>query len=106
MDNAGADGDEFQQMFVPLETFDREFNTDNAVRAHRGGFSPHPRHGKFPGMVHRLREDIHFLVLTPVAVLNAHMVDAGPDAETNGLEARFANQKKFVDGEIGRENSR
>ena len=104
MDDAGTDGDEFQQLGIPFETFDREFDADNAVRTHGGGFCAHPRHSKLPRVVHGFGKDIHFLVFGPVAILYADMVDATADTETDRLKACFANQQKLVDGEVGREN--
>ena len=105
MHNAGADGDEFQQMLVPFQALDGEFDADNAVRPHRGGLGAHARHREFARVVHGFGEHIHFLVFRPGAVLDADMIDAGADAQADRLETCFAHQQKFVDRKIRGENA-
>jgi hypothetical protein len=51
-------------------------------------------------VVHRLGEHIEFLILEPVPILNADMIDAGADTEPDRLEARLAYQEGFVDRKI------
>ena len=103
--DAGADGDELQQMLVPLQALDGQLHADDAVRAHRRRLGAHARHRQFAGVVHRLGEDIQLLVLAPAAVLDADMIDAGADAQADRLEAGLAHQQELVDREIRGEHA-
>ncbi len=72
--------DELEQVFIPLHAFDREFDADDAIRAHRGGLGTHAGQGQFTRVVHGLRKYVEFLILVPAAVLDADVIDAGANA--------------------------
>src|SRR5689334_19633418 len=64
-----ADGDELSEFGPPLIPPDLQPDADDAVGAELIGLFLHPRHRELTGVVHRLREDGHLLVLTPVRLL-------------------------------------
>src|SRR5215469_15507341 len=106
MHDTGTDGDELEKMCIPFETLDGQLDADNSVRPHGCSLGTHARQGQLPGVIHRLRQHIQLLVFAPTPVLDAYVINAGPDTEANRLEARFTDQEKLIDAEIRREDSR
>src|SRR5262249_40523019 len=59
-----------------------------------------------PGAVHRLSQDLQFLVLRPSSVLQANVVDRRSDHEAKRLEPGLAEQQVLRDRQVRRENHR
>ena len=70
------------------------------------GLGPHPGHGQFPGVVHRLSQDLQFLVLRPSSGLQANVIDRRSDHEAKRLEPGLAEQYILRDRQVGSENAR
>ena len=85
----GPDGDELGQLGAPLVPADVEPHADDAVGAELVGLLLHPRHRQLARVVHRLREDAHFLVLAPVGLLKADVVDRAAEHQPERLEPRL-----------------
>ena len=68
-------GDELQDALPPHVALHPQLNADDAVRRQMVGLGPHPGHGQFPGVVHRLSQDLQFLVLRPSSGLQANVID-------------------------------
>ena len=60
-----ADGDELGEVGAPLVAADVEPHTHDPVGPERVGLLLHAGHGELTGVVHRLRQHVHLLVLVP-----------------------------------------
>ncbi len=103
--HGGADGDELGEVVAPLAAADVEPHGDDPVRAELVGLLLHARHRELAGVVHRLRQDVHLLVLAPRPDLEADVVDRRPDDEPERLEARRLDEQELVDREVAREEA-
>ena len=83
----GADGEELGDVRAPLLQLDRQPHRDDAVRAEHVGLGLHPGHRQLPGVVHRLGQHVHLLVLAPPADLQADVVDGGAEHQPEWSEA-------------------
>src|SRR5260221_11158386 len=70
------------------------------------GLSPHPGHRQFPGVIHRLRQDLQFLVLRPSPDLQANVINRRSDHEAQRLEPGLAEQHVLRDRQVRGENAR
>ena len=70
-----ADRDELGQVGAPLVAADVQPHADDPVGAELVGLLLHARHRQLAGVVHRLGEHVHLLVLAPDRLLEADVVD-------------------------------
>src|SRR5262249_8965722 len=59
-----------------------------------------------PGVVHRLSQDLQFLVLRPSSDLQANVIDRRSDHKAKRLEPGLAEQHVLRDRQVGGENAR
>jgi hypothetical protein len=85
---------------------DVEPHPDDAVGAQLVGLLLHPRHGQLTGVVHRLGEDVHLLVLVPVRLLEADVVDRAADDEAERVEPGLLHEQELPHRQIGGEEPR
>ena len=67
------------------------------------GLGLHPGHGQLPGAVHRLSQDLQFLVLRPFSGPQANVIDGRSDHEAKRLESGLAEQYVLRDRQVGGE---
>src|SRR5207247_4138914 len=103
--DGGADGDELGQIGTPLVAADVQPHPDDAVGAELVGLLLHARHRQLAGVVHGLGEDVHLLVLVPVRLLEADVVDRAPDDEAEWVEAGLLHEQELPHREVGREQA-
>ena len=77
----------------------------DAVGAELVGLLLHARHGQLAGVVHGLREHVHLLVLVPVRLLEADVVDRAADDEAERVEAGLLDEQELAHGQVGREQA-
>ncbi len=99
-------GDELQDALPPHVALHPQLNADDAVSPQMVGLGPHPGHRQFPGVVHRLSQDLQFLVLRPPSDLQANVIDRRSDHEAKRLEPGLAEQHVLRNRQVGGENAR
>src|SRR5580698_7330374 len=102
----GPGSDELKNALTPRVGLHPQLNADNAVRAEMVGLGLHPGHGQFPGVVHRLGQDLQFLVLRPSSDLQANVIDRRSDHEAERFEPGLAEQYVLRDRQVRGENAR
>src|SRR5580704_611180 len=97
--------DELQDALAPHVALQAQLNADDTVSAEVVGLGLHPGHGQFPGVVHRLSQDLQFLVLRPSSDLQADVIDRRSHHEPERLEPGLAEQHVLRDRQVGGENA-
>ena len=103
--DGGADSDELGEVGAPVVAADRQAHTDDAVGAELVGLLLHARHRQLAGVVHRLRQNRHLLVLVPVGLLETDVVDRAAEHQSERLEARLLDEQELVDGQVAGEEA-
>src|SRR5579884_119841 len=100
-----SDGDELSQVCAPLVATHFQPDADDPIGAELIRFLLHPGHRQLAGVVHRLRQDIHLLVLAPVRLLVADVIDRRADDQPERIETRLPDEQEFVDREVAGEEA-
>ena len=101
----GADGQELGDVRAPLLQLHRQPDRDDPVRAEDVGLGLHPVHRQLPGVIHRLGQGVHLLVLAPPADLQADVVDRGAEHQPERAEAGLAYQQELVHRQVRGEDA-
>ena len=99
------DRDELGQVGAPLVPADVEPHADDPVGAELVGLLLHARHRQLAGVVHRLGQHVHLLVLAPVRLLEPDVVDRAPDDQPERVEPRLLHEQELAHREVGGEEA-
>src|ERR1700694_1154409 len=98
-----SDRHELRQIRAPFVSSDLEPHSDDAVRIELICLFLHARHRELSGMVGRLSQNLHFLVLLPIRLLIPDVVDGAPYHQAKGIKTGLLDEQELVDGEIAGE---
>ena len=98
-------GDELSQVGAPFVAPDVEPDAHDPVGAELICLLLHARHRELSGVVHRLGQNAHLLVLIPHRLLEADVVDRAAEHQAERLESRLLDEQELIDRQIAGEEA-